>query len=193
MLDLHCPVCNKEFRSKLSRAGHTSHCRGRKYTSWNKGLTKEDHAGLASASMKMSARYADGSLTTTISPEGRKKLSETAKKNKLGGYRPHPNRGQFYNGVWLDSKWELRVAISLDENNVRWERPSEGFIWNDKGQRYFPDFYLPEFDVYLDPKNSYLQVKDKEKIEQVQLRHGIKVLVLGEQQLTWDKINACMA
>jgi hypothetical protein len=33
------------------------------------------------------------------------------------------------------------------------------FIWKDNTgneHRYYPDFYLPEYDVYLDSKNDYL-------------------------------------
>ncbi len=117
--------------------------------------------------------------------------SERARKNKLGGYRPHPNRGQRYNGVWFDSTWEVTVAKSLDENNIEWTRPASGFVWTDKGNKYYPDFYLPKYDVYLDPKNGYLQIKDKTKIEEAQKRNNIRVLVLGEEQLEWNTI-ACM-
>lgn len=30
--------------------------------------------------------------------------------------------------------------------------------WDDDGKqrRYVPDFYLPKYDLYLDPKNDYL-------------------------------------
>ena len=36
---------------------------------------------------------------------------------------------------------------------------------NDKSRRYFPDFYLPKYDIYLDPKNPYLMQKDFFKME----------------------------
>lgn len=128
----------------------------------------------------------------TFSEAGLVKLSEAAKKNKLGGYRPHPNRGQRYKDIWFDSKWEVRVAMSLDEFGIRWIRPSYGFVWTDCGRRYFPDFYLPDFDVYLDPKNPYLQKKDAVKIREAQERNGIRVLVLSEQELSWKEIAEMM-
>ena len=71
--------------------------------------------------------------------EYRKKKSLLAKENKLGGYRPHPNRGERYNDVWFDSKWEIRLAKDLDANSIDWERPSIGFVWNDNGNKYYPD------------------------------------------------------
>lgn len=71
--------------------------------------------------------------------------------------------------VLLDSSWEVKVAKSLDAADVEWIRPK--FIkWTDvtgKIRRYFPDFYLPKSDIYLDPKNPYCMVRDKEKMEQI--------------------------
>ena len=47
---------------------------------------------------------------------------------------------------------------------------------NGKKRKYYPDFYLTDFDVYLDPKNDYIVKQDKEKIEaimkQVKLYYG---------------------
>lgn len=68
--------------------------------------------------------------------------------------------------VQLDSSWEVTVAKLLDERCIVWHRPA--FIkWQDntgKIRRYFPDFYLPKYDLYLDPKNPYCMAKDKDKI-----------------------------
>lgn len=125
-----------------------------------------------------------------VSEERKVKLSESAKEKGLGGYRPHPNKGKYYKDIWFDSKWEVLVAKSLDENGISWIRPSVGFVWNDAGRKYYPDFYLPDFDIYLDPKNPFLQKKDKEKIDNVIERHGIKVLILSESELSWEVIRA---
>lgn len=128
-----------------------------------------------------------------FSEQGKKSLSDFAKKRSLGGYRPHPNKGEKYKDVWFDSKWEVRVAKSLDENNISWIRPRKGFIWADDGKKYYPDFYLTEYDVYLDPKNDYLIKKDKLKIEESEKRNNIRVIVLNEKQLDWEKIKALIS
>ncbi len=72
--------------------------------------------------------------------------------------------------VLLDSSWEVTVADYLNEKDIEWIRPdfikwvdSEGTI-----RRYFPDFYLPQFDLYLDPKNKYCMTKDVEKMNFVE-------------------------
>ena len=124
-----------------------------------------------------------------ISDAAKSKLSKLAKDKNLGGYRPHPNKGEKYNDIWFDSKWEVKVAQSLDEHGISWIRPKTGFIWTDSGKKYYPDFYLPKFDVYLDPKNSYLMKKDAEKINEAQHRNNIRVLLLNESQLSWDQIQ----
>jgi hypothetical protein len=56
---------------------------------------------------------------------------------------------------------------------------------------YTPDFYLPEYDIYLDPKNDFLieninpvlGYTDIDKIHQVELENNIKVLILNKDQL----------
>lgn len=128
-----------------------------------------------------------------FSESGLKRLSQCAKERGLGGYNPHPNRGSRYKGIWFDSNWEITVAKSLDEHGVMWERPTRGFIWNDEGNKYYPDFYLIEYDIYLDPKNDYLQVQHKDKIENAQVRNGIKVIMLNGDELTWEIIQARVA
>ena len=128
-----------------------------------------------------------------FSPSALEKLSKIAKKNGLGGYRPHPNKGQRYKDIWFDSNWEVQVAKSLDFNNIRWHRPNVGFQWTDCGKKYYPDFFLPDYNVYLDPKNPYLQKIDEQKITEAQKRNSIKVFVLGENDLYWEKIKAIIS
>jgi len=85
-----------------------------------------------------------------------------------------------YNDIWMDSSWEVEIAKWMDIHNVKWERSKKiNFIWTDfngKKRRYYPDFYLKDYNVYLDPKNKYLIEKDTFKIEQVQKENNIKVI-----------------
>jgi len=69
-----------------------------------------------------------------------------------------------YKGILLDSSWELALAKRLDELNIKWCRP-DPIPWIDEEgitHNYFPDFYLPEHDKYLDPKNKHaIKVQEK--------------------------------
>jgi len=69
--------------------------------------------------------------------------------------------------VKLDSSWEVVLAERLDNLNIDWIRP-EPIKWYDlenKHHNYFADFYLPKYDVYLDPKNPHVFKVQAEKIE----------------------------
>lgn len=72
-----------------------------------------------------------------------------------------------YQGHLLDSSWELALAIRLDELNIKWTRP-EPIKWLDENNvehNYFPDFYLKDYDLYLDPKNPAAYQNQIKKIE----------------------------
>lgn len=199
-----CRHCEKECKNSNSLRNHERLCpknservlttfgtKQYKGGGWNRGKTKHTDARIAAHSKDLKSKFASGKLKPPIhSTEAKEKLSRLAKERGLGGYRPHPNRGKWYNGIWFDSNWEVSVAIELDKNNIGWERPRIGFVWNDKGNKYYPDFYLTEYNVYLDPKNPYLQVKDEIKLKEASARNGIKIYVLNESQLSWKEISA---
>jgi hypothetical protein len=46
----------------------------------------------------------------------------------------------------------------------------------DKKRRYYPDFYLPEYDIYVDTKNPYLMKCDARKIDCVSKENGVKII-----------------
>lgn len=68
-----------------------------------------------------------------------------------------------YNGFKLNGGWELSVAKWLDENNIEWTNKIEkGFeyLWEGDIHLYFPDFYLPKHDTYIEVKG-YERERDK--------------------------------
>jgi len=116
------------------------------------------------------------------------KLSKIAIERGFGGknYR----KTFYYKGYILESSYELLLAQELDNNNIQWVRPKR-FYWLDifgKKRHYTPDFYLPEYDIYLDPKNNYLIKTDIEKIRLCSEQNNVKIFVLLKDQLRWDSI-----
>jgi len=69
--------------------------------------------------------------------------------------------------VLLESSWEVKIAEKLDEKNLKWIRPEPILWYDDKNKKryYYPDFYLPDFNLYLDPKNPYCMELDKNKLD----------------------------
>ena len=69
-----------------------------------------------------------------------------------------------YKDITLDSQWEVDFVVWLDEKGVIWERPNKGFEYDykDKKHIYYPDFYLPDYNVYVEVKG-YKRDKDEYK------------------------------
>lgn len=116
-------------------------------------------------------------------------------RGKTGGNRDLNMPGIDCNGksFYYDSSWEVILAQSLSQNNIIWERPNK-FILSD-GRSYTPDFYLPEYDIYIDPKakrpnyyrNSIL------KIEMFEAEYKKKCLVISNKSLlSWQHIKSML-
>ena len=72
-----------------------------------------------------------------------------------------------YKGIWLDSSWELALAKRLDFLSINWIRPGP-IPWIDEAgvtHNYFGDFYLPDYNLYLDPKNPQAIKVQKKKLD----------------------------
>jgi hypothetical protein len=89
-----------------------------------------------------------------------------------------------YKGVLLDSSWELELAKRLDELNVEWLRP-DPIKWLDQtgtSHNYFPDFYIPEWDLYLDPKNPQAVRVQQHKLNMLLTQYpNIRILTTLEE------------
>lgn len=213
--EYYCEYCNKLCKNLNSLKQHSIRCKnnperinvinpgfnakGKK--TWNDGLTKQTNARLAAKAARLRARYAAGELIgsfkgKTHTLEHKQRMSALAKERQLGGF--HMRRGIYYNGVKLDSSYEVAVAEELDSHNIKWTRCNRfSYTYNDIVHYYTPDFYLPDYDVYLDPKNDYLinfkhsnlNLTDIEKINIASQQNNIRVLILDKNHLRWDAIK----
>lgn len=106
--------------------------------------------------------------------------SELAKANPNCGGELHYRRF-IYRGITMDSSWEVRVAKWMDERNIVWERDRKKHClpWiDDSGskRRYYPDFYLPDFHIYLDPKCKWKIEEDRPKILSAMAENHVTVV-----------------
>ena len=137
-------------------------------------------------------KYAKGQkVKKTCSKECYAKLmSDNAKQNINCGGETNYKR-YVYNGISMDSTWEVEVAKLMDSLGIKWYRSKKLCLWwyDDKNnkRRYHPDFYLPNFDVYLDTKNKYLMKQDKYKIQKV-LENNKVNLIVGSLKVVKDYI-----
>lgn len=208
--DLFCKYCGKECKNKNSLAQHECRCKENpnRYTdnigknngmygkpSWNKGLTKETDNRVLESSIKISHAL-KGCLGRKLTDVEKYNLSLKAKERGFGGRFYH--QGILYNGIMLDSSYEVAVAKSLDDNHIQWTRCKRfPYYYNNKLHYYTPDFYLPQYDVYLDPKNDYLinninphlGYSDADKIQSVCQQCGVTIIILNQDQLDWQSIK----
>ena len=102
----------------------------------------------------------DRNIVRWESPEARKEHSAKIK----AAISRHPERYSSssvsgrckiyeYNGTKLKGTWELKFAKWLDSQNIEWTNRVNGFPYEWNGNRtYFPDFYLPAHDIYVEVK-----------------------------------------
>lgn len=193
--DLYCQYCNKKFNTLNSLKNHEAWCDlnpnhrskdiffsekylNRKHVSWNKGLTKETDERIEKQSQTRinnnklglykiydhshSERTKEILRQKALSNPYKRKCKKTVEYIKKDGSK-----------VFLDSTYEIKTANILEELGILWERPNS-LVWIDKNNRkhnYFPDFYLLDYDIYLDPKNEYCFKVQKEKIDYIKINY----------------------
>lgn len=181
----HSKYCPKrpdlaEAKSKLFAKGRGSP------QGWNRGLTKETDDRIAKQAKSFSESYKEGKhkpYDNYISPEGMERLREfgrtRAHKFRKRGIVEHtkPDGSK----VMLDSSWEKIVAEKLDEAGIAWIRPVEPIIWGD-GRNYYPDFYLPDIGVYLEPKNEGCMIMQKEKVDWLKANREDVIFLTSEKE-----------
>ena len=168
----HSRWCEKNPKIKIYKS------RG---TCWNRGLTKQNDSRLAKMAESISHAHRRGVYkdvdrssfggTKHWNANTRKKMSDSARKS---AHRRLQRNIVEYNGVKFDSSWEVRLAKKLDADNIKWVRPNP-LVYVDKtglNRHYFPDFYLPDYNLYLDPKNPQAFKVQKDKIDCLQLQYN---------------------
>ena len=115
----------------------------------------------------------------------------SALQRGFGGYNSKKTE---YRGIWFDSSWEVTLAKSFDANNISWTRPEKFGL--STGQHYTPDFYLPDFDVYLDPKGYVHPNRIVDTFERIKLfEQDYKtrcIIIDNKQNLTWSFVQGLL-
>lgn len=208
---LLCTACQRNI-TKNNFARHTKSCLGPKVskvrgvdydpnhgyvngtrTAWNKGLTKDTDGRVAQNGNAVS-KAKEGKPPTGCAAWSREKRSVEAKKLGLGGYRERAGRSQkfrvldsFGKETVLQSSFELKCSEVLNALGINWVRP--GALKYDS-KNYFADFYLVDYDIWLDPKNAYKAKMDHDKINKVIDQNQVNLYVLLEEQITEEYITS---
>jgi len=100
----------------------------------------------------------------------RKFCSNQCAMDVIGGYSTSPKaargkagiRKDIDNGIYFYSRWEANIARLFNYLGIKWIHQPRTF---DLGsQNYTPDFYLPDYNVYIEVKNflwKYSRIRDR--------------------------------
>lgn len=177
-----CKHCKKEFdisdKSKGWMANHSRWCdKNPKRKDYSNNLKKARAAKVNFFNQYTKAKLEGrpipdspnkGKPGSFLGKKHSKETKELIREKALSSTHRRLRRGIIeYKGIMLDSSWELALAKRLDELKIKWERP-EPLKWvdhDDITHNYFPDFYLPKYDIYIDPKNPHAAAVQRDKID----------------------------
>ena len=102
------------------------------------------------------------------------------KKKKLWSKQSKYNRKDG-SVVLMDSTWEVAMAERLDHLKISWERKEDMKLtyYSKTGRKrnYIPDFYLPEYDTYIEVKGYWTDAA-RYKMESVKSTNPVKIVIL---------------
>jgi len=208
-----CRFCGRETQSKKGNGYHQRYCNdnpnpekhkaksnkwiesmGKRKVRGNNQYTKAKELGLSRPIYDRSNIPLSGAAVAS-----KEQKSLWAKEAKTGGYRENAGRSKkfrvndsFGNEVVLQSSYELMCSEILNSLNIDWIRPKH-LKWDNGKRKYFADFYLPVYDIYLDPKNNYKAKLDEEKINSVINENSVRVYIISEKQLTKEHITTLVS
>lgn len=143
----NCKYCEKFYDSKLALSNHETRCK----LNPNRKIQRKSQESIE--------KLRNSNLGKPWSEERRTKHSEAMKLavEKFPESYTSSNRGRtkqiIVDGIKFQGKWELEFYNYCKNNNILIERVSEWFEYEWNGiRKYFPDFYLPELDLYVEVK-----------------------------------------
>lgn len=191
----HSRLCKKNPNRQLPFNGLKQYNEFRKLNgipAWNKGLTKDTDDRVLKISTTLKKKFADGETIGTFGLHGnanimnRTDVKEKHRQSMRKVYSEIPpvvcGRGKhgWYNNIWCDSTWELAYIIYATDHNINFVRNKTAFQYtaNDGEHSYYPDFYLPDIDTYLEIKG---YETDRVQIKIEQFPH--KLLIYRESEM----------
>ena len=158
---MNCNFCSKEYISKIGLSNHQTRC--------PENPDRRIQALTEDGRRRLSEKIRKSNLARNNDPE----FKERHRKAMQEAVRKYPesytssNRGRtkqiIHDGIKFQGKWELEFYNWCVTNHIVVVRSNEWFEYEWNGERkYFPDFYLPEKDLYVEIKG-YETDRDKAK------------------------------
>lgn len=192
---IQCKYCGKAYTKKgIGPHLWRTHGEGKNWSPtpkgtrpWNKGLTKEQNESLQKASYKLSGRASFKGKKH--SEESKQKISRALSINNRGG------RCKWYKvgDALVQGTWERDLAEKMEELGVAWEKIKTNsytfeYHLEDKKRHYTPDFYLQEWDLFLEVKG-YWHGSDKRKMKKVIEENQLDNIFVIEKNLMQELLK----
>jgi len=184
---------NPNHKNHPGNKGYDGNGKGmpKNYVAWNKNQTKETNIIIYNTSLKIKEKYKNGDIKRKFehhTEETKHKLSILRQKAiaenpdliKSCGRAKKYN----YNDIVLDGTWEVIFAKYLDELNIKWIRPKKGYEYIFEGSKhlYFPDFFLPQYNLYIEVKGYEREIDHSKWIAIIKLGYNIKIIKQSDIQ-----------
>lgn len=169
----YCQYCGKECVGKNSLVQHEIRCNKNKnkitnvvsnfilYNKTRKPINqfiKASNLGLPipKVSDETKEKLRLSMLGRKLTSETKQKIRETICENiKNNNWHNQFTAKTEFDGEFYDSLWEIEFAKYLRKKNINFIRNNSisfEYIWNNEKHNYFPDFYLADYDLYIEIK-----------------------------------------
>jgi len=192
---MNCQYCDKEVKNKNAKSQHELYCllnperkiresgfKGKKHTDESKEKNRQSTTQQWKDGLKTlpEAFYEKRPQTD----ETKSKISKSMLGNNNANHRG--DRQSYYKNIRMDSKWEVATAEYLESQNIKFIYGEIVFYLDDS--TYRPDFYLPEFDSFIEVKGFWRE-KNLEKFFKFKIMYrDIKIEVWDKDKLKELKI-----
>lgn len=168
---IYCQYCNKECKSLNSVKQHERFCDKNPnkqefiLSQYNK-LRKPSNQYIKARILDLPMPIVTDETKTKISKANTgKKHKEEIKQKIKESVQQNINNDNWhlsfskartieYKGYKFQGSWEVAFAKYLDNLNIKWERSNKKFdyTYNNDNHKYLPDFYLPDYNLYIEIK-----------------------------------------
>lgn len=164
-----CQYCGKEFKKPQSLGAHMLSCE--KHPKHKQHIKMHKKIGDKLSNLYRLHPELTSQYGKHITPLVKQKLSKARAKQlqteyldkdyaHIKWYKVRNIKGEEYS---VRGHWEENVALQLNKLGIYWTKSKPLKYFDVYWHNYIPDFYVPEFDVYIEVKGRYPE-SDKKKM-----------------------------
>ena len=136
----------------------------------------------------MKDRWKDDNFRTAHRNKMQELFSKEEWCKRINTYKTYSYSSKLYGNITLRSSYELRVCIMLDSLNIKYEYETKRFKYTYNGieRLYIVDFYLPDYDLYLEVKPKVFENDDKVLAKFNSVRKQGKNIIFIDEDCIYD-------